>query len=74
MGGRWICIEFWGNGDPFFGGSGRDLALGTKGAFLEGSYSRADVAHFDSKEEALAAGERAPNRRPGGKLSSWEER
>ncbi len=32
---KYVAIEFCGTGDPFFGGSARDLPLGWDGAFLD---------------------------------------
>lgn len=69
----WICVEFYGEGDAFFGGKADDRALGVDGSFLTKSYGRHEVARFPSREAALAAGDAAPNRRTGGLLGSWEE-
>jgi hypothetical protein len=66
-------IEFWGKGDPFFGGTADDRPLGTSGRFLTGSYNRADVAHFETREHGLAAGEAAPNRRRAGRIGTIED-
>ena len=65
---RWICMEFHGTGDPYFGGSADDRVLGRNGAFLTGVHSRSDYGSFPSKDSALRAGDRAINRRPKGKL------
>lgn len=65
---RYIVLEFYGKGDPMFGGGADDRVLGKNGAFLTGVHSRSDYKTFPSKESALAHGEAASNRRPGGKL------
>jgi len=65
---RFRAMEFYGTGDPYFGGNAEDRVLGKSGAFLRGFYQRADIAEFPTREEALAAGERATNRRNGGKV------
>jgi len=67
----WTVTEFWGDGDPMFGGRARDLSLGQDGAFGWNSWST--TATFATREAALAAGEVAPNRRAGGLLAamSW---
>lgn len=63
-------VEFFGKGDPFFGGGADDRPLGKDGSFLTGCYHTSKIAQFDTKEEALAAAERAPNRRKGGLLGA----
>jgi len=65
---RWICLEFYGKGDRFFGGDADDRVLGKAGAFLTGCYSMADRAIFQTKAAAEAAGSVATNARKGGKL------
>lgn len=60
-------IEFFGDGDPYFGGEADDRILGKSGSFLVGFYSLDQVAKFATEEEARHALEVAPNRRVGGK-------
>jgi hypothetical protein len=67
---QWICLEFHGTGDPYFGGSADDRPLGADGKFLVRTHSRADYAFFNSKSQALDYGKLASNKRPGGKLSA----
>lgn len=70
---RWRClplsmivIEFWGNGDPAFGGSADDWVLGQSGSLFRNTFSAQDaVAVFDTIEAAHAAALRIPNRREG---------
>jgi len=62
--------EFWGTGDPFFGGTADDRPLGKSGAFLTGSWNRSQIANFATANEALAAAAQAPNRRIGATLSA----
>lgn len=72
-------IEFYGDGDPAFGGSADDRSLGTDGRLIEGPYwgsvagSRIKTARFETIESAHAAALRIPNLRPGGLLgiSPW---
>lgn len=68
----WIAVEFWGKGDPFFGGSADDRPLGKLGVFLRGTYHRSDVAEFETREAAEAGAERAANPRAGGKIGVFE--
>lgn len=67
---QWICLEFHGTGDRYFGGAADDRPLGADGSFLTKTHSRADYAFFDSKQKALAYGDLAANRRVKGKLSA----
>lgn len=69
---QFICLEFFGSGDPFFGGKADDRPLGSSWSFLRGVHSRSDYAYFNSREAALNAGNAAANRRPGGKLLSFD--
>lgn len=66
---RFEVIEFWGKGDPFFGGTADDRPLGKTGSFLTGGYAFSAVATFDTREAAQAAADAAPNRRAGGRIS-----
>lgn len=71
---RFICMEFSGLGDPFFGGSGDERTLLENGKFghcLPGTPAR---ALFDTDEQALVAGSRADNLRTGAELGAipWE--
>ena len=68
---RFIAVEFFGKGDPFFGGTADDRPLLKDGRFA--SHPRPeDIAEFLTKEAALEAARKAPNRREGGLLSSWD--
>jgi len=67
-----LCYEFYGSGDRYFGGAADDRALGRDGAFLTRAHTDRDVAWFATKAEALKAGERATNRRAGGTLGSFD--
>lgn len=70
-----VAMEFYGTGDPYFGGTADDRLLGKSGAFLTGVYLYdRDVAVFATREEALAAAAVATNRRKGGKVSALVER
>lgn len=69
---RFICVELFGTGDPFFGGAADDLTLCESGRFARthaGSSER--CAFFTTRDEALAAGRAAPNRREGALISAW---
>lgn len=68
----WIAMEFWGKGDPFFGGSADDRPLGKVGEFLRGCYVWSDVAEFGTREAAESAAVAATNRREGGKIGVFE--
>ena len=61
---HFICMEFKGKGDPFFGGNADDRALLTDG-FFGHSDERNPAARYLTARDAIAAGERAPNRRSG---------
>ena len=67
---QYECIEFFGHGDPFFGGAADDRPLGKDGRFLTGCYHRSQVAAFPTRQHAWMAGSNAPNRRKGGVLSA----
>lgn len=67
----YTVIEFYGRGDPFFGGNASDRPLGRDGRFIEGSYLRSEVARFETEGAARTAGEAAPNRRQGGLISAF---
>jgi hypothetical protein len=54
--------EFFGQGDPFFGGSADDRPLGVSGEFLAGSYHRLAVQRYTTRELAEAAVSRAKTR------------
>lgn len=69
---RWKCmpismsvIEFKGDGDPFFGGTADDRALGKHGKILTKPHDVRDVAEFSCIEEAYQAALLIPNRREG---------
>lgn len=71
---QFFCVEYWGRGDPFFGGNAEDRTLGRSGLFLTGSHGPGEVAAFDSAQAAQDAGEAAANRRPGGLISAHARR
>jgi hypothetical protein len=60
------AMEFYGKGDPYFGGSADDRPLGRNGQFLRIA-NRDDIAHFDSESAATDAAAAATHR-PGGKV------
>lgn len=68
---RFIAVEFFGKGDPFFGGTADDRPLLKDGRFASHP-RREDIAEFPTKDAALEAAQKAPNRREGGFLSSWD--
>ena len=71
---KFIVIEFFGRGDPFFGGAADDRTLCTDGVFRStGTYRREDVARFDSQAAALEFALGASNTRAGGLVSAFEE-
>ncbi len=59
--------EFFGSGDPMFGGAADDRPLGNNGQFLRGCFPWSDVAQFATREQAQAAAD-AAEQRPGGKV------
>lgn len=68
-----IVVEYYGDGDPFFGGSADDRVLGECGSILPRAPNR-PAAVFDTIEEAAEAALKIPNRRPGSILRvipSW---
>jgi len=68
-------IEYWGDGDPFFGGQADDRSLGKSGSILPRPTNHADVAVFATIEEAHEAAKKIPNRREGsilGVAPSWD--
>jgi len=70
---RYMAMEFWGKGDPMFGGRADDRVLGKSGQFLRGCYTRDDIATFGTREQAQAAADAAPNRRADALLSILED-
>lgn len=62
-----VC-EFYGTGDPFFGGTASDRPLGVSGEFLSGTYHLSQVAQFADYWDAERAAYAAANRRRGGKI------
>jgi hypothetical protein len=68
---RFIAVEFFGRGDPFFGGTADDRPLLNNGRFASHP-RRKEVAEFPTKDAALKAARKAPNRREGGLLTSWD--
>lgn len=57
-------VEYYGNGDPFFGGNADDRPLGTNGQIIDRG-SNEPRAVFTTIEEAHSAARAIPNRRPG---------
>jgi hypothetical protein len=69
-----IVVEFWGDGDPFFGGKADDRSLGINGSILARGTKRAVPAVFATLEHAHEAAKRIPNRRAGsvlGVMPTW---
>lgn len=62
-----VC-EFHGDGDPFFGGCADDRPLGKAGEILTRPYRLDEIATFATIEDAHAAVQSIPNRRPGSRL------
>lgn len=60
-----MVMEFSGKGDPFFGGSACDLALGKCGRLLTRAAADSKTAVFSTIEEAHRVASKIPNRRPG---------
>lgn len=71
QGARFVCFEFHGRGDPFFGGQADDRILLTDGSFGHSSPA-AKAARFETMVEAAEAGRRASNRRDGALISAIE--
>lgn len=69
--GRFVCMEFYGQGDPFFGGSAEDRTLLTNGCFGHSSECT-PPARFVDMRTALEAGRKAFNRRDSAFLSAIE--
>lgn len=70
---RMGVIEFYGTGDPAFGGSADDRSLGFDGLILQRG-SNGPRAEFETTEQAHAAAKAIKNRRPNsilGVLPSW---
>ena len=68
---RFVCMEFHGQGDPFFGGSADDRILLTDGRFGHSSESN-PPARFSDMNAALEAGRRAGNRRDSALITAIE--
>jgi len=68
-------MEFYGTGDPFFGGNANDKILSKSGELVEQwKAGLDDVAVFPTMEAAHEAAKRITNLRPGGLLDvipSW---
>ena len=69
-------VEFWGNGDPFFGGSADDRPVLISGKIREDDQSPWDCVtkKFNTLKEAQEWALKIPNRRPGSLLGvcpSW---
>ena len=63
----YTVAEFYGKGDPYFGGGADDRPLSKAGEFLTGCYSLSEVARFDTAGAAQQAAD-AATQRPGGKI------
>jgi hypothetical protein len=58
-------IEYFGDGDPFFGGNADDRMLLNDGSIQTGHPRRqAEPASFQTLEEAIEAARKVSNRRP----------
>ena len=68
---RFVCMEFFGQGDPFFGGNAEDRILLTDGRFGHSAASN-PAARFVDSNAALEAGRRADNRRDSALISAIE--
>lgn len=67
----YICMEFYGDGDPFFGGEADDRPLGINGRFLTTAETyKIMIAEFPDKHAAVKAGGIAMNRRAGSRISA----
>ncbi|TAL80705.1 MAG: hypothetical protein EPN77_19395 [Candidimonas sp.] len=69
-----IVIEYFGDGDPHYGGAADDRALGVDGKILLSSSSSAPAATFATVEDAHLAAVAIPNRRANsilGVIPSW---
>ena len=68
---RFVCMEFHGRGDPFFGGNADDRILLTDGSFGHSS-AGTPAARFMTMAEAAAEGRLASNRREAALISAIE--
>ena len=68
---RFVCMEFHGRGDAFFGGNADDRILLTDGSFGHSS-AGTPAARFATMAEAAAEGRLASNRREGALISAIE--
>lgn len=62
-----VIIEYWGTGDPFFGGTADDRSVGVDG-LIKHPGSTVATATFSSIEDAHAAALSISNRRHGSRL------
>lgn len=71
---KFCAMEFFGTGEPFFGGNANDRILCSGRVFLDEHRVGLDGEKllFDTKDEAQKAGENAKNLRPGGLVSASE--
>jgi len=70
-------VEFYGKGDPFFGGSADDRVLRVDGRIGASGFAASPKWDFSSIEDAAAAAKNIPNRRENSFLGlipwfSWE--
>lgn len=63
-------VEFYGQGDPAFGGNSDDRPLGTNGSIVDPRSSVSAVAQFPDIDAAHNAAQTIPNRRPGSILGA----
>lgn len=71
---KFVALEFYGDGDPMFGGSADDRPLKADGTFRSSANFYSPTATFTTAGAAVAAAMRAPNRRKGGSISALEQR
>lgn len=61
---KYGVTEYLGTGDPFFGGTADDRPLCNSGQFMRaGTYRLTDIAWFNTRAEAEAAGRKATQRK-----------
>ena len=65
-------VEFYGTGDPYFGGDAEDRSLGWDGEFLVGGHHVSERALFETEQDAQLTAEAARNKRKGGLISVLE--
>lgn len=68
---RFEVMEFYGDGDPMFGGTADDRMLCTDGLFYRSAETHPPVARFPDRDTALASGNDAANKRDGALISAF---